>query len=217
MNYTTLSWMTVGITFFCAAAFSTERSPRLTPDQALKMLMEGNERFVKEEFIHKNLAQEAADLKEGQEPFAAIIGCSDSRVPPEIIFDQGPGDLFVVRDAGNVIGPIELDSIQYSIQKLNTPIVVVLGHENCGAVHATLLGQSNVPELSNIFPIIEKAIKQCKETKGDLLKNAIQCNVKEGVRNLKAQPNIANLIKQNKLKVVGAYFNFDDGKVSIIE
>ncbi|MBY0529557.1 MAG: carbonic anhydrase [Rhabdochlamydiaceae bacterium] len=217
MKYTSFLCMTAGITLFSMTAFSAESSLKPTPDQALKMLMDGNNRFVKEEFIHKNLAQESADLKEGQEPFAVIIGCSDSRVPPEIIFDQGPGDLFVVRDAGNVIGPIEMDSIQFAVQKLHTPIVVVLGHENCGAVHATLLGQANVPELSNIFPLIEKAIKECKETKGDLLKNAIQCNVKEGTRNLKAQPNIAQLIKQNKLKVIGAYFNFDDGKVSIIE
>lgn len=201
---------------FSSIGIAAESQNTLSPQGALKRLMDGNKRFVSREFIHKNFAQEAADLKEGQAPFAVIVGCSDSRVPPEIIFDQGPGDLFVVRDAGNVIGPIELDSTMFAVNKLNTPLVIVLGHENCGAVKATLLGQSHVPELASIFPLIEKGIKQCQQTQGDLLVNAIQCNVKEGVRILKAQPAIAQLIKEKKLEIVGAYFDFDEGKVSLI-
>lgn len=215
MKYTTP--LLTALCLLSTLTYAAERPKTPTPNQALKLLLDGNKRFVSKEFIHKNLAQEAAELKEGQAPFAVIIGCSDSRVPPEIIFDQGPGDLFVVRDAGNVIGPIELDSTLFAVKKLNTPLVVVLGHQNCGAVKATLLGQAHVPELSNIFPIIERAIKQCKSSQGDILINAIKCNVKAGVQDLKTQPAIAELIKTNKLQVIGAYFDFEDGNVSLVE
>ncbi len=215
MKYT--SSIVTALCMLSTCGFAAERQASLSPEQALKQLMDGNQRFVSREIIHKNFAQEAADLKEGQTPFAVIIGCSDSRVPPEIIFDQGLGDLFVVRDAGNVIGPIELDSTLFAVKKLNTPLVVVLGHENCGAVNATLLGQAHVPELSSIFPLIERAIKQCTTTKGDILVNAIKCNVREGVQDLTAIPAIAELIKGKKLNVVGAYFDFNNGKVTLIE
>ena len=198
-------------------AKATERPDNLTPEEALNQLMAGNQRFIAKEFIHKDVAKEVADLKQGQEPFAVVIGCSDSRVPPEIIFDQGPGDLFVVRDAGNVIGPIELDSALFAVKKLHAPLVVVLGHEYCGAVSATLLGRANVPELSNIYPLLERALKKCNATKGDILENAVNCNVQEGVRDLTDQPAIQELIKAKKLKVVGAYFNFDTGTVSLVE
>lgn len=198
----------------CAAAAKADQS---APDAALQQLMEGNNRFASGKSIHSNLAAEGlSGLKEGQEPRAVIIGCSDSRVPPEVIFDQGLGDLFVVRVAGNVIGPIELDSAQYAAEKLHSPLIIVLGHENCGAVSATLLGQKNVPELGNIYPLIAPALKTCKGQKGDLVTQAIKCNAAQGVHFLKSTPLLSQLIAAKKLNIVAGYYDFDDGKVTIL-
>ncbi|MBS0606672.1 MAG: carbonic anhydrase [Parachlamydiales bacterium] len=202
---------------FSSLCFAQDTSQQPTSDAALQRLMEGNKRFTSGQPIHKNLGLEGLSaLKEGQEPFAIIVGCSDSRVPPEIVFDQGLGDIFVVRVAGNVVGPIELDSVEFAVDKLHCPLVIVLGHENCGAVKATLLGQENVPELDNIYPLIAPALKKCQAQKGDILMNAIKCNVKEGVGYLKSTPLIAKHIAANRVKIVGGYYDFDHGKVMII-
>ncbi len=199
-------------------SFSAEQTTPSTPDAALQRLMEGNTRFMSGKSIHKNLALEKlSELKDDQAPFAVVVGCSDSRVPPELIFDQGVGDIFVVRIAGNVIGPTELDSVEYAAVHLRSSIVIVLGHENCGAVKASLLGQDNVPELKNIYPLIAPALKKCQAKKGDLLANAIKCNAMEGVNYLKTVPSLANLIAAKQLKVVGGYYDFHQGKVSLIE
>ncbi len=188
-----------------------------TPDRAIAMLMEGNAHFIKGEITHLSYADEAKNkLLETQTPFAAILGCSDSRVPPELIFDQGLGDLFVVRDAGNVVGPIEMDSVEFAVARLNVPLVVVMGHQNCGAVTAALRGKDEVPELDNIFPLIDKAFHACSKTAPDQLIEAIYCNIREGVSILKKSPTIAPFLAKKKVKIVGAYFDFESGKVTLI-
>lgn len=191
------------------------------PAEALTRLVQGNQRYVSGNSLHPNLLSECKNYTlESQEPFAVIVGCSDSRVPPEIVFDQGIGDLFVVRVAGNVVGPIEMDSVEFAVAKLNAPIVVVLGHQNCGAVKATLVGQENVPELDCIYPLIETAMKNCatKGTKNNQipLEKAVKCNVTQGVETLKKSPTIAPLIAEKKVRIVGAYYEIATGKVSII-
>lgn len=186
-------------------------------EQALQLLVEGNQHFIKGELVHLFPLREAKDkMLEQQNPFAAIVGCSDSRVPPELIFDRGLGELFVVRDAGNVIGPIEMDSVEFAVASLKVPLVIVMGHQNCGAIKATLAGQSNVPELENIFPLIESALNKCDVAGDDRLVNAIKCNVKKGVQTLKESPTIAPLLKQKKVKIIGAYYEIASGKVTII-
>ena len=188
-----------------------------TPSEALEMLMHGNKHFADGEITHLSYITEAKDkMLEKQTPFAVIIGCSDSRVPPELIFDRGLGDLFVVRDAGNVIGPIELDSVEFAVEKLKAPLIMVLGHQNCGAVRAALVGRHHVPELESIYPLIDSGLKSCKETAKDVLINAIYCNVKKGMDTLKKSPTIAPLLAKNKVKIVGAYFNIETGIVTII-
>jgi carbonic anhydrase len=188
-----------------------------TSTKALSLLMEGNDHFVKGTMKHLSYAAEAKNkLLEQQTPIAAIVGCSDSRVPPELIFDQGLGDLFIIRVAGNVIGPIEMDSVEFAAARLKVPLVMVLGHQNCGAVGATLKGRENVPELDAIYPLIDSALKSCDIIGANALINAINCNVKKGVNTLKQSPTIAPLIAQGKVKVVGAYFDFETGKVSLI-
>jgi carbonic anhydrase len=179
--------------------------------------MEGNDHFVKGAMTHISYLSEAKDKTlDKQTPFAAIVGCSDSRVPPEIIFDRGLGELFVVRDAGNVVGPIEMDSVEFAVASLKVPLVVVLGHQNCGAVTAALSGQEKVPELDNIFPLIDGALKNCKMIGPDKLVSAIYCNVNKSVEILKNSPTIAPILAQKKVKVVGAYYEISSGKVHLI-
>lgn len=196
----------------CASMHAVQPLP--TPTQALEMLVESNGRFVKGEFTHLSYHKEAKDkMLEQQTPFAVIVGCSDSRVPPELIFDRGLGELFVVRDAGNVIGPIEMDSVEYAVATLNVPLVIVLGHQNCGAVKATLAG---VPEMENIYPLIDGALQNCSNSDQDKLVKAIHCNVKKGVETLKNSPTIAPILAQKKVKIVGGYYEIETGKVTLI-
>jgi carbonic anhydrase len=193
-------------------------TPSPTPMKALSLLMEGNHHFVEGELQHlPNVAETKNKFLQEQTPFAVIVGCSDSRVPLEIIFDRGIGELFVVRVAGNVLGPIEMGSVEFAVEALKTPLVLVLGHQNCGAVKASLQGSENVPDfLKAIYPLIKDALKNCQTTGKNALVNAIQCNVKKGVETLKNSPLIASRIQQKKVKVVGAYFDFDSGKVQLI-
>jgi carbonic anhydrase len=207
-------------TFLCAFSLfnlADAATTLITPDAALQMLMDGNTRFVQGKSTHLSYVAEAKDkMLEGQAPFAAIVGCSDSRVPPEMIFDRGLGELFVVRDAGNVVGPIEMDSVEFAASSLKVPLIVVMGHQNCGAVKATLAGKDNVPELDNIFPLIDSALKSCDTVGSNSLVNAINCNVKKGVQILKNSPTIAPLLKQKKVKIVGAYYEIETGRVTLV-
>lgn len=186
--------------------------------EELDELLAGNRRFVSGQPIHKNLSAEALqDLKEGQSPIAVIVGCADSRVPPEVIFDQGLGMLFVVRVAGNVIGPIELDSVRFAVKKLKTPLIMVLGHEGCAAVQdAMTSGQAADSLLPHIYPLIAPALKRCEIKGEDSLKHAICCNVLEGVKDLQEDIEFKKLIDLKELKVVGGYYDFDEGTVDLL-
>jgi carbonic anhydrase len=189
---------------------------KMSSSQALELLMAGNTRFVNGKSTHLSYDKEAHDqMLEGQSPFAAILGCSDSRVPPEVIFDCGLGELFTVRDAGNVVGPIEMDSIEFAVGQLHVPLVMVLGHQNCGAVNAALKG-SHVPELDTILPLINEGLKTCDSVGGTPLANAIDCNVKKSMQILRKSPTIAPLLAQKKVKIIGGYYNIDTGKVVLI-
>ena len=189
--------------------------PRKSPDTAFRFLMEGNQRFVNDQSTHPNRAverrQETAEL---QEPFAIILGCADSRVSPEIIFDQGIGDLFVVRVAGNVMGPITLDSIEYSALYLHSTLIMVLGHESCGAVAAVLQGRTQ--DIENVASLIQPAIEESKTQAGNRLENAIKDNVKNVVKQLSKTPVLSKLIAEKKIKIVGGYYNFHSGEVELL-
>jgi len=190
-------------------------SCEMTPDHALEMLKEGNQRYIENRLIHPNRSEERRkEVKKDQRPFAAILACSDSRVAPEIVFDQGLGDLFTVRVAGNVLGAIELESIEYAALYLHSNLIVVMGHENCGAVKAVLDGNSYAIE--TIASYIQPAIDLSKKQKGNQLKNAIQDNVQNVVNELKSHPIFLKLIKEKKIDVVGAYYDFKSGQVVIL-
>lgn len=184
----------------------------LTPDEALKRLMEGNDRFVRETSSYPNWHQEyRTSLVDGQNPFAVVLACSDSRVPPEIMFDQGLGDIFVVRIAGNIIDDTEWESIQYAVVALNPSVILVVGHQNCGAVEAVLNNRAQG------FPALEAAIAPGIKgiSKADLDK-AIKANVNHSMAQLKEKKEIQDGINKGSIKVFGAYADLSDGKVTLI-
>lgn len=189
----------------------------ITPMQALKMLMDGNKRFIekKRENPHQDFAR-ITEVAKGQKPFACILSCADSRVPPEIIFDQGFGDLFVCRVAGNIATVEETGSEEYGILQLGAKVLMVLGHEKCGAVTATLQGKKLPGQIGSLVEAILPALKKSETTAGDRLENAVKANVLMQVDKLKASPVIADLIKEKKLMVVGAYYDLDTATVSLV-
>jgi carbonic anhydrase len=146
-------------------------------------LLEGNKRFVSGNLAKKDFSLEKRkELLKGQNPYTVVVGCSDSRVPPEIIFDQGLGDIFVIRVAGNVLDPVSLGSIEYAVEHLKTSLIVILGHTRCGAVHATIHSPSKAEDnlkaiVERIMPAVSKAKKVAKSEE-DLLNIAIEENVK---------------------------------------
>lgn len=189
----------------------------VTPDDALKALMEGNQRFTQQKRGYKN--QGYARLKEvakGQKPFASILGCADSRVPGEIVFDQGLGDLFVCRVAGNVATPEEIGSLEFGSLVLGSKLIIVLGHERCGAVDATIKGAQVPGQIGSLLAAIKPGADKAKGKPGDQLENAAKANILEQVEKLKTSAVLAGLINANKLKIVGGYYDLDTGKVSLV-
>ncbi len=197
-------------------AHAAAATPSVSPADALKQLLEGNQRFVDGKLQHPN--QDAArrtDLKAGQHPFAAILSCSDSRTAPEIVFDQGLGDVFIIRDAGNVPGPLALESIHYATAHLGTRLIVVLGHTKCGAVAATLAGKTgDIPETAKE---IEPAVEKTKSMPGDALDNAIAENVRLTVEKLSKWKPMAAMIKRGDIEIVGAVYHLDTGRVTVFD
>ena len=189
----------------------------LTPEQALKKLIEGNQRFVENKKINPD--QDSIRVKEiaqGQAPFAAILGCADSRVPSEIIFDQGLGDIFNVRIAGNIAMIEDVASEEYAIGVLGAPLLMVLGHERCGAVAAAIKGGNLPGVIESLVYAIQPAVTSTEGLPGDRLTNAIKANVKLQVGRLLTSTVISDAVKEGKLKVVGAYYDLDTGKVTLV-
>lgn len=189
----------------------------LTPDAALKKLMDGNKRFVdrKRQNPNQDLVR-LAEVAKSQKPFAAILGCADSRFPSEMIFDQGLGDLFVCRVAGNVATPEEIGSLEFGTLVLGAKVLVVVGHKRCGAVDATIKGAQVPGQIGSLLDAIKPAVESSKDQGGDRLENASKANVMLQAKRLKASPVISKLIEEKKLKVVGGYYDLDTGAVNIL-
>lgn len=176
-------------------------------NEALQLLKEGNARFTKGELANKDsYAKDREILKDGQKPFAAIVTCADSRVSPEIFFDQKLGDVFIVRNAGNVCDATALGSVEYAVEHLGTKLVVVCGHSKCGAVTAAVQGGDLPPNIKQITDQIQPAVAR---SNGDV-DAAIHFNVEEMVKLVEAD----EIIKHEKAKVVGAYYDVHTGEVS---
>lgn len=191
-------------------------------DDAKKLLVDGNNRFVSGKTLNKDLSEtRRKDLSvNGQKPFAVVISCADSRVPPELIFDQALGDIFVVRDAGNVVDPVTLGSIEYGVEHLHAPLVVVLGHEKCGAVSATVQG-GEVPEniatiVNKIKPSLEKA-KSSAKNKEDIPELTADENINNTVAEIKKSSVIKHLEESKKVTVIGAKYHLESGQVTFTQ
>lgn len=194
----------------------------LTPDQALARLMAGNRRFVADDPVRAEVGlTHRQRLAAGQAPHATIVACADSRVPPEILVDAGLGEVFVARVAGNTIGPTHLATVAYGVQVLGTPVVMVLGHERCGAVMAAVeavtAGLVVPPVMQPMLGPIVFAVNAVRNRQGDLIDNAVRENARAGARSLAAQPEFADRIRAGTLAVVAAHYDLEDGRIALLE
>lgn len=190
----------------------------VSPDAAIKRLVEGNQRFVDGKRLNPN--QSRLRLQEtavGQYPFAAILGCSDSRVPAEIVFDQGLGDLFVVRLAGNIAAQEAIGSLEFATAVLGAQTIVVLGHARCGAVSAAVKGDPLPGRIGIFVEDIKPAVESIRKKTGNMEENAIIANVQYQVARLAESSTIlASLIKEGKLKIVGGHYDLAKGKITML-
>jgi carbonic anhydrase len=207
------------------AAAPARPATRPNADEALKMLQEGNARFVggKGTQACRTPADFSASAA-AQYPFAVVVTCADSRVSPEILFDQGVGDLFVVRVAGNVVagsGALVKGSIEYGVAELGAPLIVVLGHSNCGALKAAIQHidkHDSLPgSINGLVELIKPAVARVRKQPGDLLDNAIRANVDDGVKRLKTlKPIVAAAVAKGSVKVVGGVYDLASGKITMV-
>jgi carbonic anhydrase len=228
---------TIGFMVLAAglALASTGSGPGVSPDEALQKMMDGNRRYVENRLTNAAMSDSATrtSLARSQKPYAIILSCSDSRVPPELIFDKGLGEVFVVRVAGNIPDPVVLGSIEYAAEHLGSPLIMVLGHERCGAVTATVEAKGKSTGSANIDAIV-KAIepnvkpaakdcdacrgeKKCSETKkGEFVECVIDANAKTVAASLTKKSRILrHLVDEKKIRIVAAKYDLDDGTVTL--
>lgn len=187
----------------------------IDPAEALKMLLEGNARFVTGQVTHPHQgADRRAEVVGGQKPFAIVLCCSDSRVPPEVLFDQGIGDIFIVRTAGNVADAVALGSIEYAAEHLGSRLILVLGHQKCGAVTAAVQSSSAPGHIDSIVKAIQPGVAAAKGKGGDEVLNATKENIRHIVAQIKScEPILAEMVKEGKVQVIGGLYYLDSGKV----
>ena len=199
--------------------------PSLTPDQALEALKRGNREFLAGKASTEDRdARRRLEIARAQFPIAVLVSCSDSRVPPELLFGRGLGQLFIIRNAGNTIDTVAMGSLEYAVAELNVPLVVIMGHERCGAVSAAV----SVVEKGTTFPgsigqmvepIIPAVLEARRGNPTDLLDAAVRANVSRTVARLRefSEPMVLDRLKQRKLRVVGARYDLDDGQVDFFD
>ncbi len=212
--------------FDAPEARAAEVTSPMTSDEALKELMDGNKRFIQsmKDSCVLRTPDRRMEVAEGQNPFAIILACADSRVSPEIIFDQWIGDLFVVRVAGNIATPVNygiLGSIEYGVIVLGVNLIMVLGHSRCGAVEGAIkavkTGTAFPGSIGNIVKAIQPSVEKAEGEPGDLLQNAIRENVRTGMGILRnSDPVVAPMVKEGKVKVVGGEYDLVTGEVTLV-
>ncbi len=192
----------------------------LSADEALKKLKQGNKRFVQ---LHQKHPDESGkrrkEMLKGQHPFVIILSCSDSRVPPELIFDQGLGDIFEIRNAGNVLNPHVIGSIEYAVMHCGVKLIVIMGHQDCGAINATLSGISETEYIKALEDSIQPAIENCKakglEINSD---NVVKAHVMQDIEELLEQDHeLVKYMKEHDVKIIPAYYHLDSGKVEFLK
>ena len=201
----------------------SETGPMYTADEALARLIAGNERFLRGEARFPTIQKEIlADLARGQHPYATIVGCSDSRVPPELIFDAGFGELFMIRLAGNVVSPEVFGTLQYAAVHLQTPLFVVLGHERCGAVQAALAARRAPSEPSRIRRLLDTMMPGLEDlppgqSPDDQIHAAVEANVRWSMRQIRATPEAQERRAQGVMQLVGAVYELESGRVRFLD
>lgn len=186
--------------------------------EAHALMINGNKRYMEERATHKRQdGHRRMEVTGSQHPFAVVVSCSDSRVPPEIIFDQGIGDLFVIRLAGNIVDDAALGSIEYAVEHLGVKYVMVLGHESCGAVKATVQGGEVPGHIGSIVNAIKPAIDSVRGKTADLPEVGMRTNVTMTVQKLKAsEPFLKHMVEKGDMMIVGARYDLDDGRVDVL-
>ncbi len=200
-----------------AAEIPSTSAESLTPDAALQKLIEGNQRFVDHHPQYPDQSElRLHEVAQAQHPFATILSCADSRVPAEIVFDQGIGDIFDVRIAGNIATHEAIGSIEYAVVLLNSPLLMVMGHERCGAVTAAVKKESLPGDISTFVKAIKPALKRVKDQPGDAVENAVVANVQYQIERLNRSKLLNKQVESGKLKIVGGRYDLDTGRVTII-
>jgi len=215
-----LAALLCAVALWAPALTRADAPSTVNPDEALKLLLAGNQRFVAgnlNSVTRDELAQRRAELVQGQKPFAIVLCCSDSRVGPELVFDQELGNIFVVRTAGEVLDAAGIGSIEYAVAHLGSPLLLVLGHEHCGAVAAAVADAKEPGHIADIVKAIQPAVERTKGMKGDPLQNAVQANVQDIAARLRnTGPVLSEKVKAGRLKVMGAIFSLTTGKVELV-
>ncbi|MBL9200785.1 MAG: carbonic anhydrase [Opitutaceae bacterium] len=207
---------------FCCVALASDHAepakPKIAADIALEILMAGNKRFVAGRPLFPDQSpNRRRELAGGQKPFAIVLTCADSRVAPELYFDQGLGNLFVLRNAGNILNDHTIGSIEYAVEHLHTGLVVVVGHEKCGAVAAAVAGGHAPGHVHSIIESIQPAVKATAEQSGDQIDNAVRANARLVALALQASDPILHVaVKQGRLKIVAARYDLATGRVEIL-
>jgi carbonic anhydrase len=199
--------------------------PSLTPEQVLAQLKRGNREFLSgRAAVPDRNGRRRLEIARAQYPIAVLVSCSDSRVPPELLFGRGLGELFIVRNAGNTVDTVAMGSIEYAVAELNVPLVVVMGHERCGAVAAAVSVVENGTTFPGsigkmVEPIVPAVLSARREGSADLLDASVRANVRRTVTRLREQsePMLLDRIKSGKLRVVGARYDLDDGTVDFFD
>ena len=192
----------------------------LSAEEALNKLKQGNERFVQLHQKHPDETKKRRkDMLQGQHPFVVILSCSDSRVPPELIFDQGLGDIFEIRNAGNVLNKHVIGSIEYAVMHCGVKLIVIMGHQDCGAIGATLSGVSETEYIKALEDSIQPAVDNCKlkglEVNSD---NVVKAHVMQDIEELMTQDTeLVKYMKKHDVKIVPAYYHLDSGKVEFLK
>ena len=207
--------LTLALLLLFASTVLAGGTAGLDAEESLKKLMDGNRRFVSETYDRGDIGPgRRAEISKGQRPFAVIVDCSDSRVVPEFIFDQGLGDLFVIRTAGNIVDDIVIGSVEYAVKHLGVRLVLVLGHDDCGAVKATVAGGKAEGHIDAILQAIRPAVAVAMQKPGNLLDNAIAQNVDMVINRLQsAQPILAQALQTGDVRIVGGVYHLKDGSV----
>lgn len=212
------------LTLICSLALNSNvcfanNSNNLSADEAIKKLTEGNVRFVELREKHPDSNKKRRhEMLKGQHPFVVILSCSDSRVPPELIFDQGLGDIFEIRNAGNVLDEHVIGSIEYAVMHCGVKLIVIMGHQDCGAIAATLSGKSETKYIKSLEDSIQPAVEDCKKHGLDVTSdNVVKAHVMQDIEELLTQDTaLVKYMKENNVRIIPAYYHLDTGRVDFL-